>query len=149
MGSPFEKGRPTIWDENTNRISELPKSCGAYRIVDRVSGSSADYIGITGNIYNRIANHRSSTEWYSKDIHIVHVQTCMPCSSTWKELREWEVNKIKQHDPKFNKYKGGNGREPDKLWYNGEVIEIGHNESISDLAESIGFLRRVLDILPF
>lgn len=103
----------------------------------------------TPNIYNRIANHRSSTKWYNKDLHIVHIQICKPCSSTRKELREWEVNKIKQHDPKFNKYKGGNGREPAKLWYNGEVVEICDNQSISDVAESIGFLRRVLDVLHF
>lgn len=149
MGSPFGNGRPSVWDERINRISELPKSCGAYRFVDRGSERPADYVGITGNIYNRIANHRSSSEWYNIDNHVVHYQVCEPCSSTWADLREWEVSKISKHDPLFNKYKGGNGREPAKLWYDGKVIEIHEGQSVSDIAESIGFLKRVLDFLPF
>jgi hypothetical protein len=44
----------------TSNLSEMPRSCGVYRIRSKSTG--ADYIGASSNVYQRIGSHRSTIE---------------------------------------------------------------------------------------
>ena len=130
MGSPFGRGKPNIWKEEDG-LSALPKSCGAYRFIHREDKSVVDYIGITNNLYNRMSNHRTTNKQYDPNTHLVHYQTCHP--NEWQALMQWEKQKISQHEPHLCKYVGGNGRVPEKYFFEGEEFAFS-TDSIENIS---------------
>jgi|GEM_PF-5085975 len=149
MSSPFTSGKPKVWNSDRDLPSDIPRSCGAYRFVNK-SDSEVVYIGITGNLYNRMSAHRCSKKSvYDPSQHNLHYQTCRPNSRTWDDLRKWEVEKIQQHDPRFNRCKGGNGKVPLKLYYDGTVIDVGNKESVSDAMHRQGFWPKLASIFGY
>ena len=145
MGSPFEKGKPRVWREEDGP-GRMPKSPGAYRFI-REDKRAIDYIGITGNLYQRLSSHRCTNKQYDPTVHRVEYQTVDASSTTWAELCAWEAMKIGVHRPPLNKTKGGNGRVPKVFLESiGVEVEVGPSESIEDALEKKGLLHRLMEL---
>lgn len=154
--SPFSKGRPFVWRE-TDGLACLPKEWGAYRFVrispvgedetESNSNGRVDYVGITSNVYMRIAKHRSTRKIYDATRHVVHYQIAND-GATWEQLCRWEVEKIAAHKPALVKTKGGNGKPP-ALTIAGLEVEPSGNESVEDAVVRLGLLDRFIALMPW
>ena len=96
----FRRGRPSR--------QAPPHKPGLYRFRNRNTGE-IDYIGETGNLARRIADHLRSSKPLSRATHHAEWQAA-DGRSTSRTRRAHERVKIDQHKPRQNKRGGGGGR---------------------------------------
>ena len=102
--SIYSSGRPKKLYVSDG-LSKLPSAAGEYR--HRDSEGNITYIGETNDIRRRSQQHFRSgklQDGYSVEYKIADGR------STSRTRRIHEQEKIKQHNPKFNKSIGGEGR---------------------------------------
>ena len=143
MANLFGRGRPARWSESQG-MKTIPKAAGAYRFV-RIGVKTVDYIGITSNLYDRIANHRSTKHYYNRDVHLVEYQVARG-EHDWAQLCDWETRKIGVHRPTLNKTRGGNGRVAE-VYLEGKQLVVSPKESLEDAAVRVGLLLWITDFI--
>lgn len=105
----YKPGRPNKYNPTSKTGSKPPEKPGEYRIRD--NKGDITYVGETNNLKRRMNQHLyngkmsdgknegGSFEWKTADGR-----------SSSATRREHERRKIKQHSPKLNRSKGGEGR---------------------------------------
>lgn len=121
--SPFGRGRPQVWAEGRHRLAAIPRLPGAYRFVITES-REVHYIGISSNLYMRIAHHRSTQQKYDPATHEIHYQVASD-GADWDQMRVWESVNIGKRNSRGNTTKGGNGRRPGRRPLSCEDMDIG------------------------
>lgn len=103
----YKPGRPNKYNPTNGSGHRPPSAPGEYRI--RNSSNKITYVGETNDLHRRMNEHIRngklsegtgiSFEWKSADRR-----------STSRTRRMHEQAKIKQHQPEWNKSRGGEGR---------------------------------------
>ena len=100
MASLFNRGRPSK--------QEPPSKAGDYRWTNKETGD-VDYYGTTNDLKRRRGEHDRSDSPFGLDTHDFEWKKSDGRFSDEKRY-EHEREKIKQHDPTYNKRAGGGGR---------------------------------------
>ena len=115
-GSPYGRGRPRRWVKGRTKLP--PGTAGEYRIVSKETGN-VEYVGESGDLEHRLNQHtrrtsrRSATDksgLYDPAKHEIFFQVAKPGTST-ETRRAHEKRKIAEHEPSWNRDRGGSGRK--------------------------------------
>lgn len=98
--------------ENIN-LKETPKESGIYRFLDE--NQNVIYIGSSKNLYDRMANHRSSINKGSNQGHQTDLYQFLKSNQftveyqTTEDYKQIEQELIEQYNPKYNSNRANTG----------------------------------------
>jgi hypothetical protein len=107
MTRMYRPGRYSTYDPFKGEGRCPPSKPGLYRVKN---DDKIMYIGLASNLGNRIGTHVSKAEKLKPGEKVEWIAG--DSRNSFDKLREYEREKIQQHNPHRNKSDGGEGRRP-------------------------------------